>query len=336
MRTRLTVLGLLAAAGLAVGSLSFRYAGFRGEVFIEIPKGTGARAVARRLADAKALRFPWQFLLARALRPRAKLQAGEYRFARPVSTWEVFDRLARGDVFYYELVVPEGHSMFDIAHSAASLGLIPQDDFLRAARDPSSIRDLAPQAPTLEGYLFPSTYRLTCHTTAPQLCRQMTDQFRRVWKEHGVGDVHRVVTLASLVEKETAVAAERPLVASVFLNRLEIGMRLDCDPTAIYAALLERRFQGIIHRSDLDSGNPYNTYQHAGLPPGPISNPGLDSIQAALHPADTRYLYFVAKPGTSGLHEFSRELASHQKAVARYRRANHRPKYSSAPQRLAR
>jgi UPF0755 protein len=192
---------------------------------------------------------------------------------------------------------------------------------LRATADTAVIRDLAPQAKTLEGYLFPSTYRLSHSITAPELCRLMTDQFRKHWKKLASGrgiDVVKTVTLASLVEKETGVATERPLVAGVFENRLKKGMRLECDPTTIYAALLENRYRDVIHRSDLDSQNPYNTYQHVGLPPGPISNPGMEALLAAVEPAQTEYLYFVAKPDGGG-HQFSTTLAGHHTATKQYR-----------------
>jgi peptidoglycan lytic transglycosylase G len=196
-------------------------------------------------------------------------------------------------------------------------------DFLRVARDPSPIRDLAPDAPTLEGYLFPSTYRIERSTTVKQLARMMTDLFRKHWRELQPSvevntAVNPIVTLASLVEKETALAEERPLVASVYANRLRMGMPLDCDPTTIYAALLEGRYRGTIYRSDLDSHNPYNTYRHAGLPPGPIANPGLAALKAALAPAATSYVYFVARADGSGGHQFSDNIEAHNRAVEQY------------------
>ncbi len=299
------------------------FAGFRGEAFVDIPKGSGTRAIARLLKRAGVVRFESQFLAARLLRPRATLQAGEYRFNRAAPAWEVFTRIAKGDVFYYELAVPEGRNMFDIAQSLEDLGLMKASEFLRAARNPALIRDLAPEAATLEGYLFPSTYRLTRLMPAEQICRQMTGQFRRVWKELGTpAGAHRLVTLASLVEKETAVAEERPVIASVFRNRLAMGMKLDCDPTTIYAALLENRYRGAIFQSDLASASRYNTYQHAGLPPGPIANPGKRALEAALAPAETKFLYFVARPDHTGTHQFSAGLDQHQLAVAQYRRGN--------------
>ena len=221
--------------------------------------------------------------------------------------------------------------MFDIAASIDRFDFIKGADFLRAARDPSLIHDLAPQAPSLEGYLFPSTYRLTRRTTVQQLCQMMTDQFRKNWRDLQNTDhpasVNDTVTLASLVEKETAVPLERPEVAAVFQNRLRLGMALDCDPTTIYASMLEQRYRGTIHRSDLDSANRYNTYKHPGLPPGPIANPGVASLKASLQPAATDYLYFVAKADGSGGHQFSKSIEEHNRAVDQYR---HNVKKSSA------
>jgi len=336
---RASIFLLVAAfAGLlAFLSLSIVYRGFSNVTLVDIPRGAGALRVAAVLADTGVIRYRWQFLLARLFRPRDTIQAGEYKFERPASVWEVFERLAAGDVFYHELIVPEGYNLFDIAASLERIGVFPAEEFLRAARDPSPIRDLAPEARTLEGYLFPDTYRVTRHTSADQLVLRMTDRFRKAWSELAAGaPVHETVTLASLIEKEAALAAERPLIASVFHNRLRIQMKLDCDPTAIYAALLEGRYRGVVYKSDLESTHRYNTYQHAGLPPGPIASPGLDSLRAAIQPANTSYLYFVARPDSSGGHVFSFTLDQHQRAVLKYRRANHKEKQASRDQRVPR
>ena len=309
---------------LAWFSLTIPYRKFAEPVFVEIPKGMGTRGIANELARDGVIRYPWQFLLARVIRPNASLQAGEYQFTAAASVLTVFHRIARGDIFYYELTVPEGSNMFDIATNVENLGAsISANDFLAAARQPAMIHDFAPNAPTLEGYLFPSTYRLTRKTTAQQLCARMTTEFRHEWKLLNAGtgrDVNAVVTMASLIEKETAVPAERPVVASVYENRLLKGISLDCDPATIYAALLENRYRGTIYQSDLQSMNAYNTYRHAGLPPGPIANPGIASLKAALAPAKTDFLYFVAKPDGSGSHHFSATLAEHNRAVQEYRR----------------
>jgi len=319
----LFVLLLLIVAGAAglYYSLGLPYSGFGKEAFVTIPPRTGTREIAGMLQSAGVIQSEWQFLVARALNRGAVLQAGEYRFDKPTSPLDVFHKIARGDVFYYELRIPEGSNIFDIATAVAKLGFISKDTFLTVARDPSLIRDLAPEAPSLEGYLFPSTYRLVRSTTAQQLAREMTGQFQKVWKDLGgpATGVNRLMTLASLVEKETAVPTERPEVASVYTNRLAMGMKLDCDPTTIYAAILEGRYRGTIYRSDLDNPNPYNTYRNVGLPPGPIANPGIASIKAALQPASTRYVYFVAKPDGSGAHVFSETLEQHNAAVRVYR-----------------
>jgi UPF0755 protein len=308
------------AAGVVYYSVSRPYQGFQKPVVLDFPKGTSTESMSALLARAGVIQNSWAFLFARALRPKARLLAGEYQFSEPASVLTVFDRIARGDVFFYELTVPEGSNIFDIAASIDRFDFMKGADFLRVARDPSPIRDLAPAAPTLEGYLFPSTYRIERSTTVKQLARMMTGLFRKHWRELQPSvEVNTVVTLASLVEKETALAEERPLVASVYANRLRMGMPLDCDPTTIYAALLEGRYRGTIYRSDLDSHNPYNTYRHAGLPPGPIANPGLAALKAALAPAATSYVYFVARPDGSGGHQFSDNIEAHNRAVEQYR-----------------
>ena len=319
------VLLLFLAGGYAVWRISRPFQGFSQPVFIDFPRGTTAMGMGRLLEDAGVIQSRWDFWLARLVERGRKLQAGEYRFEKPASPLDIFDRIARGDIFYYELVVPEGRNMFDIAAEVEALGLFPAAEFLKAARDPLYIRDLDPQAPSLEGYLFPSTYRLSRHTTPERLCQIMTTKFREVWRGLGTtACVHDTVTLASLVEKEGKLAGERPEIAAVFENRLRIGMKLDCDPTTIYAALLANRYRGAIYRSDLDNRDVYNTYQHAGLPPGPIASPGLASINAALHPAQSAALYFVLRPDGAGAHQFSDSIAAHQAAVARYHRG--RPK----------
>ena len=317
----LILLGVI-AGGYAVYRLAQPYSGFQGAAFVELPRGTGTAAMADELVKAGVVRSRWDFLMARAVSRTRVLQAGEYKFDHAASPMEVVGRIARGDIFYYELVVPEGRNMFDIAAAAEQLGVFPAAKFLEAARNPASIRDLDPAAPTMEGYLFPDTYRLGRKTTPEQLCHIMSGKFREGWRGlHTEADVHRTVTLASLVEKEGRLAEERPRIAAVFENRLRIGMKLDCDPTTIYAALLDERYRGAIHRSDLDSEQAYNTYRHAGLPPGPIANPGLASMRAALVPADSDSLYFVARGDGSGGHEFSNNIAAHQSAVERYRHA---------------
>lgn len=319
------IFALLAVAVVAVGAYQYLgpYRGYGEQRFVEVERGMSSRDIARLLYEKSVVRSPWAFLLVRAVHPRAKLQAGEYRFDAAQTPWQVFNKIRRGEIFYEQFTVPEGSNLFDIAALLQQSDTVPSDAFLKAAADPQIIRDLDPLAPNLEGYLFPSTYRVTHKTTAKQLCQMMTGEFRKQWAAVGglarKADIHRIVTLASLVEKETAVPSERPLVAAVFVNRIERGIPLQCDPTTIYAALLENRYHGVIRRSDLASSNAYNTYAHSGLPPGPIANPGLTSLQASLHPARTDYLYFVAKPDGSGSHHFSATLLEHEKAVLAFR-----------------
>ncbi len=312
---------LTAGAGAVWFVIGRPYKGFDHETFVDIPSGTATGGIAALLKNAGVIQAEWQFMAARALQPKTTLQAGEYRFDRPMSPLDVLQKIARGDVFYHEIRIPEGSNIWDVAGEVGKLGFIDEEEFLKLAQDPTMIRDLAPTATSLEGYLFPSTYRVTRRTTAQQIAKQMVDQFRRAWKQAGGGTtrVHETVTLASLVEKETAVPEERSRVASVYANRLKLGMKLDCDPTVIYAALLEGRYRGTIYRSDLDNPHPYNTYRNPGLPPGPIANAGVASLKAALEPAATNYLFFVAKPDGSGGHVFSESIGAHNAAVQAYR-----------------
>jgi UPF0755 protein len=293
------------------------------DTVVDIEHGTTTRGIADMLAQQGIIRSPYALLAVSALEPGSRLQAGEYEFSGTLTAWQVFDRIHLGQVFYEEITIPEGSNMFDIAALLAKTDTITADDFLAASKDAASIKDLDALAPSLEGYLFPSTYRVTHKTTARDLCRLMTDEFRRQWNaiRGRDDDVHRIVTLASLVEKETAIPRERPLVAAVFTDRLKLHMPLQCDPTTVYAAMIENRYRGVIYKSDLASKNAYNTYAHAGLPPGPIANPGVPSLKAALEPAQTKVLYFVAKGDGSGAHHFSATLAEHKLAVENFRKA---------------
>jgi UPF0755 protein len=318
----LFVLCIAGGAGYAIYEANRPYQGFTDEKFIDIAKGTSTAMLAQKLEREGVVRRSWLFLLARACSPGTKLQAGEYRFDHPASPFDVLHKIARGDIYYLEVTIPEGQNLFDIAANVARLKIFTEAQFLKAAKDPSLIRDLDPKATSLEGYLWPDTYRVVRTTTPAQFCQMMTRKFRAVWKSVGAGaDVHQIVTLASLVEREARIPGDRPLVASVFANRMRQAVKLDCDPTTVYAALLEGRYRGTIYRSDLESQSPYNTYKHVGLPPGPIANPGLSAIKAALEPADTKYLYFVAKPDGSGGHNFSETLAQHNAASAKYHAA---------------
>jgi UPF0755 protein len=298
---------------------------YSGDRFVDIPRGSSTLRIGEILEANGLLRSPLQVWLWRALHPRSRFQAGEYLFRQESTLDAILSKLARGDIYYAQLTIPEGSSLFDIARILEQQQILPARDFIAAAQDPALIRDLAPEAPSLEGYLFPSTYRLPRKVSAAYLCQRFTRQFREAWRSlHSARPPHAVVTLASLVEKESAVADERPRIAGLFSNRLRLGMKLECDPTVIYAALVENRYRGAIYKSDLAHPSPYNTYQHAGLPPGPIANPGLESLRAALQPQSTEDIFFVAEPGNSGHHIFSRTLSDHNRAVAAYRRGQKR------------
>ncbi len=326
---RLAALLLLAGLGLGVGGvfvwgeITRPYRGFGDrDVFVEVERGMSTAQIAALLAKEGVIRAPWQLQVARLLPPRAVLQAGEYRFHQPASARDVVERMRRGDIYMVALQVPEGLHLWELAEVVESAGLVTAKEFLTEAKQPDLIRDLVPEATTLEGYLFPSTYQFRRKVTAREICERLTREFRRQWQAvGGKTDVHATVTLASMVEKESGVPEERPLVASVYANRLREGMKLDCDPTVIYAAMLEGRYRGTIYLSDLQRDHPYNTYLRRGLPPGPIASPGAESLRAALQPAESKYLFFVAKGDGSGAHRFSEDLSAHNRAVQAYRDA---------------
>ena len=297
-------------------------------IYVDIAPGTGTQAIAAQLQRAGVLRSRFAFLLLRAVKG-GKLMAGEYRFNHPAPATEVYARILRGDVYTIPLTIPEGYNIFDIAQAVESAGLGSRDAFLAAERSQTAlIRDLSPNAPSLEGYLFPDTYRFTHHTTPAQMLAAMVKRFRQVAAQIGLTanpgqDPASTVILASLIEKEVNQDSERPLVASVFTNRLAQGMPLATDPSVIYAALLDGRYRGAIYASDLQSDSPYNTYRQTGLPPGPICNPGIAALKAALAPATTSYLYFVAD--AQGHSRFSATLKEHSQQVQVYRRALRHP-----------
>jgi UPF0755 protein len=252
------------------------------------------------------------------------LKAGGYRFDHPASASEVYSRIERGDVYTVALTVPEGATIFDIAARVEQAGLGTRQDFIQAAfNEASLVSDFDPDARSLEGYLFPETYRFSPPVSAGQMAAAMVRQFRLATGQIGLKEnVHEVVTLASLVEHETALEAERPLVASVYSNRLQKKMPLMADPSVIYGLQLEGEWRGTIYESDLQRNTPYNTYLHPGLPPGPVGNPGLPSLKAALNPAQTDYLYFVAAgKNPQGRSVFSATLDEQIRNVAEYRKA---------------
>lgn len=325
MRRRLAVLvlfGVVAGAGWLAWAFAWP-AGPTQQTFVEITPGTSTRGIGQQLQQAGVITSPTAFELLRLV-GGSSLKAGEYRFDHPLKMTEVYRRIARGDVYTVALTIPEGANLFDIAARVQAAQLGTSADFLQAARvHVELVRKLDPQATSLEGYLFPSTYRFGRRTAPADMLRTMVRQFALEALALDItGNMHRIVTMASLVERETPIAAERPVVASVFENRLAQGIPLETDPTVIYAAVLRGQYRGTIYQSDLQFDSPYNTYRHAGLPPGPICNPGLVSLRAALHPAKTHYLYFVAAgadPG--GQSRFAATLEEHQKNVAAYRAA---------------
>jgi UPF0755 protein len=289
--------------------------------YVEIAPGTGTQAIAAQLESVGVIRSRYGFELLRTVKG-GKLLAGEYRFNHPAPATEVYARIVRGDVYTRTLTIPEGYNIFDIAHAVESAGFAPADAFLAAERSQTAlIADLEPNAPSLEGFLFPDTYRFPRRAAPQQMLAAMVRRFRQVAGQLGLGPdtAAQTVTLASLVEKEVSQDAERPLVAGVFVNRLAQRMPLATDPTVIYAALLRGRYRGTIYQSDLQFDSPYNTYRHAGLPPGPICSPGIAALKAALTPAHTGYLYFVAD--TDGHSQFSATLKEHAQQVESYRRA---------------
>lgn len=335
---------LIAAAGAAWlwYSVHQPYRGFPAEgVFVDVPHGSSSRSVARLLERQGVVRSAIAFEFYARRHPRRSLQAGEYFFDSASSAHDVFWKLANGQVFEQPFTVREGETMFDIARDLEEAKFMPASEFLRAAKDPTLIRDMVPRAATLEGFLFPATYHLSRHPTAATLTADMVRKFKEEWNVVTTSSFPRItmdttapmisepattkiqsiisyVTLASLVERETPKAEERPLVAGVFENRLRKAMPLQCDPTVIYALEQNNSYRGTLTLADLRIESPYNTYVHTGLPPGPIGNPGEASLRAAYDPAKTDYLYFVAN--TQGGHFFSSTLAEHNNNVIKYRR----------------
>jgi UPF0755 protein len=313
---------LLLGAGAAAWLVLTSY-GPETETFVNVAPGSSAVAIGRKLETAGVVRSRYGFDLLRWFQ-HGTLQAGVYRFDHPVPATEVYARIARGDVFTLSLTVPEGANIFDIATRVQQAGLGTRQSFLDAAVSQTSlVADLDPGAASLEGYLFPDTYRFSPTATAPQIAAAMVRRFRVVAAQLGLKEnVHRVVTMASLVERESAVDAERPLVAGVFENRLAKKMPLNTDPAVIYGLELTGHWRGVIHQSDLARDTPYNTYLHAGLPPGPVANPSAPSLRAAMNPAKTNYLYFVAAGTDAQGHSlFAATLDEHNRNVAGYRKA---------------
>jgi UPF0755 protein len=296
----------------------------RGEVLFEVPRGSALRAVARRLKQEGLIERTGPFLAAYALflAPRP-IRAGEYAWTPPLAAKRALLDLVEGRVHLRSVTIPEGLTVRETAALLEAEGPWNARDVLAKARGASLVADLDPKAPNLEGYLFPETYFYSKETPAGEMVGAMVERFRTVLDDalraraarRGLS-IRQAVTLASLVEKETSRDDEKRLISAVFHNRLRIGMTLGCDPTIIYALKEEGRFDGNLRRRDLETPGPYNTYLRPGLPPGPICNPGRASLEAAVDPADVRYLYFVSR--NDGSHVFSASFREHQTAVRRY------------------
>ena len=320
------VVVLLILAGLGAAAFVLLVPkGPHAETFVEIAPGTGSAEIAAELQSHGIIWNKYAFDVLKLV-AGGTLKAGEYRFDHPVRMHEVYTRLVRGDVYTVSLTIPEGSNIFDIAARVEAAGITSKESFVAAAKkNIVLIADLDPRADSLEGYLFPDTYHFERRATPEDMQAAMVRRFRKMSASIGLTqNYHEIVTMASLVEKETPIASERPLVASVFENRLAKGMPLMTDPSVIYAALLDGRYRGTIYQSDLAAESSYNTYKHAGLPPGPVCNPGMASLKAAMSPAKTDYLYFVAAGADpSGHSRFAATLEEHQQNVEAYRQAVH-------------
>ena len=323
----LAVLGAITYSFWLVDVIYQPYKGYpRAETLVQIPRGLKIYQIAQMLESRGVVSSARIFTVYVRLRyPSASLKTGEYRFERPMSLAAAAAKLKRGDIYYHRITVPEGLTMEEIITALERKGFGRRQQLFEAARDPKLLSKVDPRASDLEGYLFPDTYFLTRDAPEEEIIRTMVDNFRKVWtpqrqkRAQALGLTPReVVTLASLIEKETRVASERTLVSAVFHNRLRKNMKLACDPSVIYAVKQLKPFDGVIHQRDLDLDSPYNTYLYPGLPPGPIANPGASSIDAALYPAHVKYLYFVSK--NDGTHFFSTHYRDHSRAVRRYQR----------------
>ena len=288
---------------------------------VDIPEGASFAEVAEVLHQRHVIKSSWAFRwMARLKGADRKIIPGEYEFRGSMEPSELLAKLVKGDVVQHAVTIPEGYSTVQIASLFEDKGLADREEFLRVTQDPSFIKGLGLHAPTLEGYLFPNTYHFTRHLKPETMITAMVSQFEQAWtanhraraEELGMS-VHQVLTLASVIEKETGVARERGLISGVFHNRLKRKIPLQSDPTVIYALA---GFDGDLRKKDLSIESPYNTYRVRGLPPGPISNPGSASIHAALFPVTTNYLYFVSR--NDGSHQFSATLSEHNSAVRKY------------------
>jgi UPF0755 protein len=289
-----------------------------------VPKGSGLPEVVGILRKGRILPHPLAFRALVFLTVTGRrLHYGEYAFPTPPSAFEAWRRLVRGDVIKYEVTLPPGANLFDVAELLEEKNLATEEAFLATAASPAVLRRLEIPGESAEGYLFPDSYIFVKPVTPEEILEFMVRQFRRKVpadaekraKEAGLS-LHQIVTIASIIEKETGVEEEKPLVSAVIRRRLTLGMPLQMDPTVIYGV---KRFDGTVTRKDLRTAGPYNTYLNRGLPPGPIANPGLAALAAALNPSKAEYLYFVSR--NDGSHTFSRTLSEHNRAVEEFRRA---------------
>jgi len=343
MKARLAALALLAILGLRLWWTVETESPTGGPATeIVVAPGTSTQSVGEALQSAGVIPRSWSFAVFVRLRgDGAKLKAGRYRFEGPYSLADVERKIVEGEVERREITFPEGRSIFDMAEIAGRFGF-SAEAFLKAASDPAIIADLDPDAKTLEGYLFPETYDVTDGETEQALVSEMVKAGRRVFQEFSLAPegrtidgraltLRQILTLASIVELETAEPSERARIAGVFLNRLQKGMPLQTDPTVIYAMKIEGRYNGNIRKSDLASDSPYNTYRVAGLPPGPIASPGRLALKAVLEPEATDALYFVSR--NDGTHVFSKSLHDHERAVDEFqrRRSSRAPAVAPSP-----
>jgi UPF0755 protein len=289
---------------------------------ISFPPGSGVRKLANELKDCGVIRSSWHFVLMTRLRGDAhRLKAGEYSFNDKMTPDSILKKIVSGDVDYHKFTLPEGYSIYQAAELLERKGIFKKEIFLEKCFDQGFLTRIGLKEVSAEGYLYPATYNLSRGGSEEQLLEQMIVQFEKAYKaiQEGEGtrrfSRHEIITLASIIEKEAVSAKEKPIISSVFHNRLRIGMPLQSDPTAVYGV---RAFSGKVRKADIQRPSPYNTYLNKGLPPGPIGNPGMDAVQAAITPAKTDFLYFVARQ--DGTHQFSRNLVEHNRAVVRYLR----------------
>jgi UPF0755 protein len=301
---------------------------------VEVRRGQNTATILQHLQRAGVLRDEWiPLLYMKVLRSRDSLKAGVYEFAKPLAPVDVIDKLVRGDVILKAITVREGLDRFAVARLFIDEGLGTEKEWSSVTDEADLIRDLAPEAESLEGYLFPDTYKFDPGTPPSTIVKAMVSNFRKHWGNEIALittelNPHQTVTLASIVETEAQLPQERPIVASVYLNRVRKRMLLGADPTVIYALKLAGRWDGNIRKADLQIASPYNTYNTPGLPPGPIANPGLASLRAAAAPATTPYLYFVAR--NDGSHVFATNNAEHNRNVEKFQRQYFRDKRKQA------